>query len=211
MIEDTVADISPDLSAAALREWGSIVEGVLRGIAHSLNNRASAISAVLDLSRDPDEESSAVGAILGTEMERVKELVTVVRALGTALPRADAFSVDEAAADAARVVALHGDLRDCTVAFDVGPAPTRVPRWMLVRALIALVAHAATTAKTRAVTVSTAQDDDWIVVRVRERDDAADQSPYTAELAAAMGGELLADAFGFRIPTLTAVRRREGR
>ena len=211
MIEDTVADISPDLSAAALREWGSIVEGVLRGIAHSLNNRASAISAVLDLSRDPDDESSAVGAILGREMERGQELVNVVRAIGTPLPRSAAFSMDEAAADAARVLALHADLRDRTVAFDVGAAPTRVPRWMCVRALIALAAHATHGAPARTITLSAVEEGDWILLRVRERGDAADQSPYTAEVVAAMGGELLADAFGFRIPTLAAVRRREGR
>ena len=213
MIEDTATETSPDLSASALREWGQIVENVLRGIAHSLNNRAAAISAVLDLARDPDDDPSTVGLILGSEMSRVREMVSVVRSIGTPLPRADAFSAADAAADAAQVLAMHAERRDAEVVFDVvSGATTRVPRWMFVRALTALVACPPQGgAPHRSARVAISEEGDWLVARLQGREDTADASAYTSELAAAMGGEILKDAFGFRIPTLGAIRRREGR
>ena len=64
-------------SPAALDEWMQHVESVLRGIAHALNNRASAISGAIELS-DERDESLAVKSILGTELERVLDLANVV-------------------------------------------------------------------------------------------------------------------------------------
>jgi hypothetical protein len=211
-MEDTATDPRPDLSAEALREWQQLTEQLLRGIAHSLNNRAAAISAVLELSRDPAEDGSATTAILETEFERVQQMVTVLRAIGTPLPRVDAFDPGDAAREARIVLGFHAEQRYRAVAFEgEGAPPTRVPRWLFVRALIALGADASRDAgEETPTTVIVEGDADWIVARVADRAVGAVLSCYGTELAAAMGGEPLRGALGFRVPSLAAIRRREG-
>jgi hypothetical protein len=212
-MEDTATDPLPDLSAAALREWQQLTEQLLRGIAHSLNNRAAAISAVLELSRDPDEDGSATTAILGSEFERVQQMVMVLRAIGTPLPRVDAFDPGDAAREARIVLGFHAEQRYRAVRFDAeGAPPTRVPRWLFVRALIALGADASrdSDGEETPVTVIVEGDADWLVARVASRAVGAVLSCYGTELAAAMGGEPLRGALGFRVPSLAAIRRREG-
>ena len=87
----------PRLSSAALAEWNDTVENVMRGIAHALNNRAAALSAVLELSRDSSDDAMSAGLILGSELQRVQDLAKVVRTIG--FPRAgmEAFSPRDAA------------------------------------------------------------------------------------------------------------------
>ena len=50
---------------------------------------------------------------------------------------------------------------------------------------------------------------DWLEVRGAAAPDQA--SALVTELADAMGGEVLSEGYGFRVPTLAALRRREGR
>jgi hypothetical protein len=211
-MEDTAIDARPDLSAAALTEWQELTEQILRGIAHALNNRAAAISAVLELSRDADEDPSTATAILGSELERVQDMVTVMRAMGAPLIRIEAFDPADAARDAATVRGFHAQQRYRQVMFRaLGAPPTRVRRWLFVRALIALGADAAREGahSDTPATVTLEGDDDWLVARATDHSGAT--SCYARELAAAMGGEPLHAALGFRVPTLAAIRRREGR
>src|SRR5688572_9513570 len=93
-----------ELSAAALQEWTSHVENVLRGVAHALNNRAAALSAVMELAKDPTEDTDVVGSILSSEMERVTELVAVVRSVGVPKQSAEAFAPADVAATAVAVL-----------------------------------------------------------------------------------------------------------
>lgn len=216
MTEDTAASTVPDLSARALREWMQLVERVLRGIAHSLNNRASAIVAVLDLAGNAADALAVTTSILGSERARVEELVDVARTLGSPIQGSHAFTAIEAAIEAQRVVALHAGEHDKAMVVAAEEAsPTRVPRWMFVRAVIAMAVsggNAVSSARTP-LRIVLAGDGDWLTATAADLDrrDLAALSPYAAELAAAMGGELLPDAFGFRVPTLAALRRREGR
>lgn len=202
------------MSADALREWCEVVEHVLRGIAHSLNNRASALVAVLELARDPDEEWSGTSSILGSELERVQELVQVTRTLGTAGADAEAFLPADAAATAARVLAFHAGLRERTIETETSAAPpARAARGMFIRALVCLVADASLRAAPGdplRLTLSAGDEDDWIAVRVSGAAGPS-TSRCAAELAAGMGGEMLPGVCGFRVPALAAVRRREGR
>jgi hypothetical protein len=211
MMEDTARAGVPDLSADALREWQALTDRVLRRIAHSLNNQAAAISAVLELSGDPAAEASAA-SILETELERVRGLVAVLGAIGTPSARSEAFAPADAARDAALVLGFYDD-REQAVFFDAdGAPPTRLPRWLFVRALIAIGAVASRRASTAApATVQVRQDGEWIVVQLANGDGAAVLSPYGAELASAMGGDRLAGGLGFRVPTLAAIRQREAR
>lgn len=212
MTADTPDHGRPDLSAAAHREWDGHVESVLRGIAHALNNRAAALSAVIELARDPDEDS-AVSSILGSELERVGDLVLAVRSMVSGKDAADAFAPSDAASEAQAILRLHAELRDRRVSIDAsGAPPVRVPRWMYVRALFVLGANAARGGGAVDARIVVVAEGDWLAART----DAASTpsggpTPCLIELAHAMGGEPLPTGYGFRVPTLAALRKREGR
>lgn len=202
---NTTSQGAPDVTPDALREWTHHIESVLRGLAHALNNRAAALSAVVELSREPDDDPDATRGILEGEMARVSELVRVVRAIGAPRGDAEAFSPADIVPDVAAVLELHADLRDRAVAIDAeGAPPVRLHRWMLMRALVSLAASSPPAPGDRKVRLTLTTDGDWIVARVSET-----RSAYAAALAVAMGGETTSD--GFRVPTLEAVRRRESR
>jgi hypothetical protein len=202
---------TPQLSAAALDEWSRHVEAVMRGVAHSLNNRAAAISAVIELSRDADDDPSVVASILGAELERVTHLQSVVRSIGAPRAGVEAFSPRDAAAEALEALKLHVDHADRPVAIEAsGASPIRVPRWMFVRALIVLGAMSGGGGAGARITIT--DDGDWLNVSAgSERPGDFATSPYVMEVARAMGGGLLSPGAGFRVPTLAALRRREGR
>jgi hypothetical protein len=197
-----------ELSAAALQEWSAHVENVLRGVAHALNNRAAALSAVMELSRDPTEGTEVVGSILGSEMERVTELVTVVRSVGVPKHVLEAFAPAEVAATAIAVLKVHAEQRDRRVALEGDGSPLRVPRWMFLRALIALVASAPGESQ---ATITLKEQNDWLEVSLTASGAPSGLTPLVSELARAMQGEALAGRYGFRVPTLALLRRSEGR
>jgi hypothetical protein len=201
---------APSFSDAGIREWNGHVEAVLRGLAHALNNRAAALSAVLELSADPQEDGSTK-SILDTELLRVRELADVIRMIGPARGGAEAFSPDEAGHLASAVLKLHADLggQPAIIRAEQAP-PVRLPRWMFVRALIALGATARTALpKNTPLTIDMTPNGDWLEVIVPG--DAAATSGYVAELARAMDGDVIDGRAGFRVPTLVAIRQREGR
>jgi hypothetical protein len=187
----------------------------MRGMAHALNNRAAALSAVIELSHETTDDPE-ISSILKTELDRMQQLAQIVRILGA--PRgssegAEAFSPHDIAAEATIVLNLHANHSDHPATIgEVTATPTRAPKWMFVRSLIALAAAASDYCKS-AARVDVTDDGDWIVARVDGLTNrCGDVSPYAEELARAMGGEPLAgQACGFRIPTLAAIRLREAR
>jgi hypothetical protein len=218
MAEDTRDEgtpAAPELSAAALREWNQTVESVMRGIAHALNNRAAALSAVIELSRDPTDDPTVTGSILGSELERVQGLGNVIRSIGQPRAGTEAFAPRDAADEAIEVLKLHAEQRDRTITIDASSAPpTRVPKWMFVRSLIALAIAGSRglLASTTNLRITVVEDGDSIVASVDGAyTPSTTASPYMCELTRAMGGEPLDKPLGFRVPTLTALRRREGR
>lgn len=194
----------PELSAAAQQEWNGHVEAVLRGVAHALNNRAAALSALIQLS-DDGEAASTLRSILATELDRVTGLAAAIRAIGTPRAGAEAFAPADAANEAREVLQLHADMRDTATGFDIRDAvPVRVHRWMFVRSLIVLAANAGRAGAR--VELASAGDD--LVARVNGA--SPTPSVYVREVARAMGGEALDEGRGFRLPTLATLRRREG-
>src|SRR3954468_5936970 len=120
MIDDRASDQPPpvELSIAAMREWNRIVDAVLRGLGHALNNRAAALSAVIELSKDDGPEATA--SILTTELQRMRELSALVRSMGAPRPGMEAFSPRDAAAEALTVLSMHADQRDRVVMIEAG-------------------------------------------------------------------------------------------
>lgn len=216
MAEDTHADTTPPLhlSADALREWMLHVESVMRGVAHAMNNRAAALSAVVELSQQgPDDDPEATKSILSSELLRVSELARAVRLLGPPRSGTEAFAPRDVVSDAIALLRLHSEQRKRVISIDTSSAPPiRVPRWMFVRSLVALCASAAARGNPAHLQAAVTADGDWVNVRVDGIDaELLSTSPYTAEVARAMGGEPLGDALGFRIPSLPALRQREAR
>jgi len=199
-----------NLTAEAIAEWNGHVESVLRGIAHALNNRAAALSALVELTTEPAEEASVIRSILGTELERVLNMVRVLRSIGGSRGAAEAFTPGDAAAEASLVLEQYAEHRDAPLAVEAAQAqPVRVARWMFVRALVVLGAGLARARGVEGRRIHIATTGDWL--EVTGNDNALRASPLLSELAAAMGGETFADRYGFRVPTLAALRRREGR
>lgn len=201
------------LSAAAAAEWNRHVESVLRGVAHALNNRAAALAALIELTSEPAEEPAVLREILGSEQRRVSAIVQTVRAMG--MPQSDAEAVlpADVAADVRVVLEQHPDLRDGAVQIDATHgSPVRVPRWAFARALLALAAGMTGAARATPRRLAITTEGDWVIVAGEaERTTPASASALAAELAAHMGGEPLAGRYGIRVPTLAALRRREGR
>ena len=203
----TTPQDTPEVTPEALREWNHHVESVMRGLAHALNNRAAALSAVIELSAEPDDDPTATREILQGEMERVAELVRVVRVIGVPRGELEAIVPSDLVADLKSILHLHADLRDRTAEFATSTAaPVRVHRWMLMRALVALAATTTARPGERTFTVTLATEGDWLTARAN-----APRSSYMGELARAMGGAPNPDGSGFRIPTLESLRRREAR
>lgn len=203
-------DPVPELSAAARIEWDGHLEAVLRGVAHALNNRAASLSALMTLCMEPDYTRESTQVMLSAEVERIRDIVNVVRAVGAPKGGVEAFDPRDAARSAQEVLALHAALRGRVVSITGTAGPVRAQRWMFVRALVALAGRAAAADNRLAVTLELSESGDWVQVAVAGGQRAG-RSVYVDELAAALGGETLSNASGFRIPTLASVRRREAR
>ena len=210
MSDDPLHPDSPALSAAAAAEWLRLVEGVLRGVAHGLNNRAAALAALAELTSEPAEQPAVLREILGTEQERVRELVRAVRTIGASNGDVEALLPDDVVAEVRAVLGQHPDLRDGAVRIEVArSAPIRASRWAFRRALLALAAGLSGGTRGTPRTLSIVADDEWLILAA----DASGNAPsrLAAELAHHMGGEPLDGRYGIRLPTLAALRRREGR
>lgn len=202
----TPVDDSPELSPAAQKEWSGHVEAVLRGVSHALNNRSAALSALIQLA-DDQESPSTLRSILATELDRVTALAAAISAIGTPRAGEEAFSPADAAAEALEVLGLHSDQRDHSTRIEVrDAAPVRARRWMFVRALIVLAANVGKARPDALLEISSDGDD--LLVQAQGASPGA--SPFVQEVARAMGGDVIDAGRGFRMPTLSAVRRREG-
>ena len=143
-------------------------------------------------------------------MDRLHEIVNVIRAVGGPNGGVEAFDPGDAAQAASAVIALHASLRDRTVTINAVAPPVRTHRWIFVRALIVLVGRAAAADRRAPISLDLTEHDGWIHVAATGAS-AGGPSPYIHEIAVVLGGEPLAEGSGFRIPSLAALRQREGR
>jgi len=215
-MDSTDDTVEPALSPAAQREWEEHLEHVLRGVGHALNNRAASVSAVMELSFEPDQGGVPTRALLAAEVQRLRELAEVVRTVGLPRGAAEAFVPAEAASAARVVLSLHAELRERAIVIDAtGAPPVRGRKWLLVRALVSLAADASARHSGAPVAITMREDGPWLTVAVNvdtgAAPPAARASSYVRDAAAALGGEPLPAALGFRMPTLAEFRRREGR
>lgn len=192
-------------------EWTRFVEFVLRGIAHSLNNRAAAINAVMELAGDPDDDVASTVSILRTELEKVSELSSVARAIGAPRTSEDAFLSSDALRHARSVLSMHSELREREIVIDVSSRqPMRGPEAAYFRATMLLAAGTTNGAASPELRISVRDESSTVTTVVAGTADAR-VSPAIVEMVRALGGEPLSGAYGFSVPTLESIRPRESR
>jgi len=199
--------------SSATDDWPTLSNDLLQGLVHALNNRLSALGALMELARLRDERIDPL-AELPTEIAQLQGLSGLFALLPERRANAEALELPAALADAMRLHEHHLGLRAewCEVRYEGAPVPVRAPRWALVRTFVMLV-HAAkrsgeATNERGAVRIIVRSDESTVSVCVRTDADASRDLLDAGERA---GGEFRRedDLLVFRIPTLTELRRRE--
>jgi hypothetical protein len=215
---------------AAEGAWLVVSDALLRGVGHAMNNRAAALSAVVQVLASSGPQGPLEGA-LRSETERLQRVVELLRLL----PRRwesdpEPVLVGDLVPSALELLALHSDLPETRFAWEADGSlpPVLVEPSLLIHVLCLLgTAAAKEAARTGARAVSFRGSSDGDAVRVEIvvgepdpslADPAAPEGgedPAAAEaLLAHAGGELSVERDGelrmaFRLPTLAAARRRE--
>lgn len=213
-------DEAPAPPNEGVEEWLSLVELVLQGLHHALNNRIGSLSALVELFQLGDLPSDMSGFDgLAADLTRLEDCNRVIRLLpADSRPSEEPLILDDVLADVFAIHRFLHDVRDLQVS--IVPTrfvePVRLERWALLRVLTLLLADAKRLAKdsgsiVRAVTES---DEQWVRVEFRVG------APLVAETPKSGGSryaEILADSFGgtvnrragvaeLRLPTLKARR-----
>lgn len=207
-----------------VEEWVELVDRVLQGLHHALNNRIGSLSALVELYQlgDLPNDGSGFEGLAG-DLTRLEDCNRVIRLLPRDTPATEEpLILDDVLADVFAIHRFLHDVRDLQVT--IVPTrfvePVRVERWALVRVLVLLLADAKRLAKDGAgiVRAVTESDEQWVRVEFRVG------SPLVAESPVSNGtryADLVASTFGgtvtrrpgvaeLRLPTLKA-RRAAGR
>jgi len=199
------APTSSASGSAGVDDWTTISNDLLQGLVHALNNRLSALGALMELARLRDETMDPL-AELPAEIAQLEGLTGMFALLPERRADAEALELSAALDDAIRLHEHHLRLRAerCEVRYEGTPPPVRAPRWALVRALVMLVHQA----KRSGAPMLVRTDDAAVRVCVRTADDPSHDLRTVGERA---GGELLREdgLLVFRLPTLAELRRRE--
>lgn len=199
--------------AARGPSWAEEGDALVRGLAHALSNRVSALSMASDelldeapAVREEARERIATEVARLAALDRLLKLVPADRGA-----RPQALLPAEVLADAVALHAHHLELRDVPIVEAVDPAtpPVRVPRATLLRALVLLLSCGRRAAGGGGVVVRLGGDDSALRVAVAPAGD-----PGEAEtLAASLDGrvERADGALTLVLPSLAALRAREGR
>jgi hypothetical protein len=191
--------------SAAGDDWATISNDLLQGLVHALNNRLSALGALMELARLRDETMDPL-AELPTEISQLEGLTGLFALLPERRADAEALPLSAALDDALRLHEHHLRLRaeHCEVHYDGTPPPVRAPRWALVRTLVMLVHEA----KRSAAPLLVRTDGTTVSVCVRTSAEPSHDLRAAGERA---GGELVREdgLLAFRLLTLAELRRRE--
>ncbi|MDB4905315.1 MAG: hypothetical protein JWO05_99 [Gemmatimonadetes bacterium] len=202
-------------------EWLPTLECLLRGLAHGMGNRVSAVSALADLSSDATglDEDFSLTDLLRNEGVAMRTMLQSVRMLAPdGRSRPEAFVASEAAADALELLQLHQDWRLWTIddsGLAAGPAfALRAPRWALVHALLAMTSRAVGMSEPATLRVALEGDDASVTFSVSASPAAAClQGPgeYLEGLMPDLHATLHQEGGTLRLtlPSLAELRRRE--
>jgi hypothetical protein len=221
-IEVVMRDPAVDTPAVeeGLVEWLDLVDQVLQGLHHALNNRIGSLSAVVELYQIGDLPQDGAGfESLAADLTRLEDCNRVIRLLPRdAVIGEESLILDDVIADVLAIHRFLHDVRDqpVTIVPTRYVEPVRVERWGAVRVLTLLLADAKRLAKAHSTNVraSTESDEQWVRVEFRVGSPPVDAVPTPtrgryAELVAAGFGGLVTRKPGvveLRLPTLKARR-----
>ncbi len=198
-----------------LDDWNTLLDQLLRGVSHSLSNRAVALSAMAALQQDDDPE---IRELVPAELVRLQELNRLLRLLPAETRTAvQALDARDVVRDVVAFMELHPRHRDAlwVVRGEAAPLPVRTRRWMLMRTLLLAcdaIARDATSAGAGEVALECRGDDGTVTVEVRAIVVATPDVPPTAATLAKEIGAGITPAPGslaVTLPSLAAVRERE--
>jgi hypothetical protein len=206
------APTPPSSGSASADDWPTLSNDLLQGLVHALNNRLSALGALMELARLRDETVDPL-AELPTEIAQLQELTGLFALLPERRTEAEALELSAALADAVRLHEHHLRLRAerCEVRYEGTPPAVRAPRSALVRTLVMLV-HAAKrsgdASERGGLPIIVRSDESTVSVCVST---AANPSHDLVAAGERAGGEVVreGDLMIFRLPTLAELRRRE--
>jgi hypothetical protein len=200
-------------------EWLNLVDLVLRGLHHDLNNRIGSLSAMVELLQmgDAPADGTAYETLAG-DLARLGEANRMIRLV----PRdqtagEEPLILDDVLADVFAVHRFLHDVRDVPVT--IVPTryvePVRCERWALLHVLVILLMEAKQLAKDSGTMVRAATESDEQTVRVQFQigvpalaDAPASLGAYAESVAATFGGSVTrrAGVAELRMPTLKARR-----
>ena len=207
--------LTPDpLSTSSMpgaSEWSALVDELLAGLVHALNNRITALSVCVELAALGDDQMVEDG-LLSLEVGRLQRAGALVGLL-PARGQPEALEIRPVVDDALAIHAHHPRVRgiDCAVGVLGSPPPVRVPRWALLRLLLIMTDRAKTAARQgeqRTVTIELSGDERRLSVRAPAHGMV---SAYAAAMAGLCGGTLVHEGEDavLTLPGLTEVRLRE--
>jgi hypothetical protein len=216
-----MSDKAPPRPPEGLEEWLALVDHVLQGVHHALNNRIGSISAAVELLQMGD--AAAVAGVDGAkalesdvarliECNRVLRLLPYDRHSGE-----EPLIIDDVLADVLAIHRFIHEVRDLPVT--IVPVryvePVRCERSALLQVLTLLLAEVKRLVKdsTSVVRAVTESDEQWVCVRFQAGAPLLAEAPtsasgYAESLAATFGGTVTrkSGAAELRLPTLKARR-----
>ena len=193
-------------------EWTPLLEDLLRGLVHAMNNRITAVSAFAEmpaLEVDDGQDSE----MLRHEIHRLHAVSSLVGVLASRTNDAEALELGAVLDLALTIHSHHPRMRSlpCTGETTGAVLPVRVPRWALLRLFLLLVdtaKRAGAAADVAAVTVRLSGDERFVRARVTAMEPLGADAVRLAECC---GGSLRLDGreVVLELPSLIEVRRRE--
>jgi C4-dicarboxylate-specific signal transduction histidine kinase len=220
-----VADRENDEAADAV--WLRVLEGLIAGIHHALNNRLGTVSAVSQVLEGDLPPGHPLAGSLSAEVRRMEDTVASLRDLGHRGGDATAIQLEPILERALQLFTLNPGTRD--VSIDVrlpdGLLPLRVSAARLLRALLILLSAAAARTGPGAapIRVRASGDDRWLELSIDVVGRAMAEPERVGRIDPAAAAALVRDDGGdlriqtgpqgltylVRYPTLLEVRRRE--
>jgi len=205
-------------------EWQKLVDQVLRGLHHDLNNRIGSLSAMVELLQLGDTPADGTSyETLAGDLARLGEANRVIRLVPREQSGAEEpLILDDVLADVFAIHRFLHDVRDIQVS--IVPTryvePIRCERWALLHVLVVLLMDAKQLAKDSGTMVRVATESDEQTVRVQFQigapqvpDAPAARGIYAESVAATFGGTVTrkAGVAELRMPTLKARRASDRR
>src|SRR3954451_21691354 len=100
----------PEIDSTTVEDWSTLSNDLLQGLVHALNNRLSALGALMELSRLRDETVDPL-AELPTEVAQLQSLTGMFALLPERRTDAESFELSVALDDAVRLHGHHLRLR----------------------------------------------------------------------------------------------------